>query len=73
MSAANNKQKKQDITKAAAPAKVVLNTATAPANAGGFDDFQQTVSRKQRVDTQKKGASEEVKKEEAPALVTPSH
>ena len=40
MSAANNKQKKQDITKAP-PAKVLTTTATQaiPANDGGFDDF----------------------------------
>jgi hypothetical protein len=51
MSAANNKSKKQDITKA--PAKVLAPTSTqaVPPNAGGFDDFQPTVSRKQRIDT----------------------
>ena len=63
MSAAN-KSKKQEITKQApAAGKVLVNTA--PANDGGFDNFQTTVSRKQRIETQKKGA-EESKKEEVP-------
>jgi hypothetical protein len=48
---------------------VVLTATTAvPVNAGGFDDFQTTTSRKQRIDTTKKGASEEVKKEEVPVV-----
>jgi hypothetical protein len=59
--------KKQYITKQAAPAGKAIVT-TAPLNEGGFENFQTTVSRKQRIETQKKGA-EEVKKEEPPPQV----
>ena len=72
---APNKQKKQDITKLAAVARVLPPTQVAAANDGGFDNFQTTVSRKQRIEYQKKTtapAAEETKQEELPLQSAPA-